>query len=285
MRKIFSGIVVLLMIQTVQAQEVIRLEEFNKYKYVSVETMIDKRRDRVDPWGISTYLRYKLIKFGLNVLDDRKKDWPEDAKFNECLVVNCDITDNTKKLGRNRIELLFTNCHGDTLYYDRGSGYEDTERESYNAAIDRALEPMEEITYAFDESQTLDPILPEVETSEDDESELMAYLDAEERHSVEGIYSFTGEYTYRIGIRKKDEGFEGAILSSDAEYWKTFEVKIYLEPSMLGEDVFNITWLDDTKSKSETVGKLIEGDLIMEIKTEDQRRTIKLVKEYPKKEN
>lgn len=282
MRRFFLGVLTLFVFQSAHAQE-FDPEEFNKYKYMSVETLIDKKRDRVDPWGISTYVRFKLIKLGFTVIDDNKANWNEDAKFNECLVITCDITDKTGKLGRNRLELHFLNCHGDTVFYNRGSGYEETEEKAYQVSVDRTLEPMEGIEYSFRPDLALDPVLPDVETTEDDEDKLKSYLDSGERKPIEGIYSFSGEKNYRIGIKKDGDGFQGAILSSDAEYWKVYEIKIHIEPSSLGDDVFNITWLDDTKSKSEAVGKLVNGDLVMEIKKDNRRETIKLIKEYPVK--
>jgi len=284
MRIYFFGLFFMMVVPSLFAQEK-NLEEFNQYKYLSVETIIDKRRDIVDPWAISTYLRYKLIGLGYTVIDDRKESWTEEALFNQCLVLTCDILDRTKKIGRNRLELFFINCHGDTLLQTKGSGFEDTESKSYHAAIDKALETFEGVSYSFNPDLALGPLLPDVETGREDEAKLRAYYGSKEISAIEGIYSMAGKFNYRIGIKKVDGRFEGTILSSDAEYWNQYEIKIYLEPSMLGEDVFNITWLDDTKTTYETVGKLLEQDLVMELKKGDQRETIKLIKEYPLKEN
>ena len=284
MRRFFIGVILCMIMTGIQAQEY-NLEELNKYKYVSVETLIDKRRDRVDPWGVSTYTRFKLIQSGFVVIDDKKESWTEEARFNQCLVLTCDINDRTRKLGRNRVEMIFRNCHGDTLFINRGSGYEETERDSYHKSVDLALEPLDTFQHQFNPELSLDPILPDVETNSDSEAELKAYFDSNSSNPVEGIYAFTSEYNYRIGVKKEEDNYEGSILSSNAPYWKEYEVKIYLEISPLGDDVFNITWLDDKKSKSETVGKIIGNTIVMEIRDGSVRKTIKLVKEYPKSEN
>lgn len=279
-------VLTLLVFSSVSAFSQRGIETVNGFKYAYVD-VLQYENNRQDMWGLTAYLLEALSRKGIQIVGYDNTTWPVDAKHDPCLVGRW----TPEHSSGNRAGFVIRNCENEIVYENHAVSvnWANDFYDNFQRAMKNAFEPVNKHRYSFNPKLTPERKLPPVESTSETEESFKRYFEKNNTESIEGIYkSYQSETMgyYKLGIKRRASEFIAVVLESDFKYWRTGEVKMYLEPTSMS-NIFSVRYLMGNKSTVETFASF-KNDGIISIELPEptgKKSESQFIKLYPSSDN
>ncbi len=261
LRKILTGSMIIILLNglEVQAQKE-NLDSLNYFKYVVVKTLFYDDNMVVDKYSISGNVRKHFLEKGFIVVTETKRYWPKELFENPCMALYCDIQHSAGMFTKYKVLIKLTDCNGKLIYSTLGKGTGDTETEAYKDATDRALYHFDKWDYHYMPGKT---------------------IQSEERHTeaeIAGMFESMGEQSsIKIEISPVNDHAEARVIQSQNKAFKKDQLLATFRSSTLGENLYIVKWMPESKTSYETVASYDKGAGSITVELKENGQTKKIV--------